>query len=373
MTKAEISEIKKLFTLKNCSITRICGCYVNGDKDIINTWSQNFLAMDEEDLLKYMALFKKCLQGSLNKTMFNIKPGQNKGDKLLRLKQSKLKDDDMLMEFYRHIIDYYEYVGNYLILVIHDAYDVPGKTSDNEELEDASEEVYEYIMACICPVTLTKPGLGYNKEKSIFTHLERDWVINTPEIAILYPAFNDRSEDREAALYSVKSMDSDKKDFATDAFGAVIEWTPGEEKDIYQQILEQTLGRDRSFQDIRNINEMTLQLAEERTAEGNKVGIEDIREVLRAADIKEEKIDKLDNAYIEVAGSLDTEIALNNIVNRRSFTIKTDHGTITMKPEQAHYVESKIIDGEPCIVLQLNQEVINVDGIDVTVGGNIHE
>lgn len=32
MTKQEISEIKKLFTPKNCSITRICGCYVDGEK-----------------------------------------------------------------------------------------------------------------------------------------------------------------------------------------------------------------------------------------------------------------------------------------------------------------------------------------------------
>ena len=32
MTKQEISEIKKLLTQKNCSITRICGCYVDERK-----------------------------------------------------------------------------------------------------------------------------------------------------------------------------------------------------------------------------------------------------------------------------------------------------------------------------------------------------
>ena len=129
MIKAEISEIKKLFKLSNCAITRICGCYVNGDKDIINTWSQNFLAMEEEDLYKYMDLFKKCLGGALNKTLFNINPSPNSCGKLHRLAQSKLKDDDLLKEFYEDIIDSYEYVGNYLILVIHDVYDIPGKAS----------------------------------------------------------------------------------------------------------------------------------------------------------------------------------------------------------------------------------------------------
>ena len=32
MNKKEISEIKKQFTPENCSITRICGCYVDGEK-----------------------------------------------------------------------------------------------------------------------------------------------------------------------------------------------------------------------------------------------------------------------------------------------------------------------------------------------------
>ena len=33
MNKKEISEIKKQFTPENCSITRICGCYVDGEKN----------------------------------------------------------------------------------------------------------------------------------------------------------------------------------------------------------------------------------------------------------------------------------------------------------------------------------------------------
>ena len=33
MNKKEISEIKKQFTPANCAITRICGCYVDGEKN----------------------------------------------------------------------------------------------------------------------------------------------------------------------------------------------------------------------------------------------------------------------------------------------------------------------------------------------------
>lgn len=371
MVKAEISEIKKLFKINTCSVTRICGCYVNGDKDIINTWNQNFLAMDEEDLFKYMDLFKKCLSGALNKTLFNIKPNQRTCEELHQLKRSKLQDEDMLIEFYQRIIDDYEYVGNYLILVIHDVYDIPGKSSDNLDMEDASDEVYEYIMACICPVSLATPALGYSKEKNIFTHVERDWLLKSPEVALLYPAFNDRSEDREAALYSVKSMDSSKKDFAVNTMGAVIEWIPGEEKDIFQNVIEQVLGYDRSIEDISNLNKQVIRLAEETKydPEKEKIGIEDVRKLLQAAGIKADKIGALDRIYIEETGSLDAEISLDNIVNRRAFTVKTGNGTLKMEPERAHNVEIKVIDGVPCLVLQLEDRYIEVNGMDVNVGG----
>ena len=32
MIKQEINELKRLYTPSNCSITRICGCYVDGER-----------------------------------------------------------------------------------------------------------------------------------------------------------------------------------------------------------------------------------------------------------------------------------------------------------------------------------------------------
>lgn len=77
---------------------------------------------------------------------------------LMRLKRSGLKADDMLRDFYQSIIDDLDHAGNFLIVLFHDAYDVMTKTSDNLKL-DESEEVYEYIMCTICPVSLSKPAL----------------------------------------------------------------------------------------------------------------------------------------------------------------------------------------------------------------------
>lgn len=219
MVKQEISEIKKLFTQNNCSITRICGCYVDGEKNKKAQFRQAFLALPEEEMFKYFEILRKTLSGSIGKNLhtleFPLKAEEEGGTQelLLRLRDSKLKDEELLEQFYQNIIDSYEFVGNYLILVIHDAYDVPGRTRDGLEMEDASDEVYEYILVSICPVNLSKPGLSYDAEENSFRNRIRDWVVGAPDTGFLFPAFNDRSTDLHSALYYSKNGEELKEAF----------------------------------------------------------------------------------------------------------------------------------------------------------------
>ena len=50
MNKKEISEIKKQFTPNNCAITRICGCYVDGEKNKKTKLKEAFLSLSEEEI-----------------------------------------------------------------------------------------------------------------------------------------------------------------------------------------------------------------------------------------------------------------------------------------------------------------------------------
>ena len=72
MTKQEISEIKKLLTPRNCSITRICGCYVDGEKNKKALFGQAFLALPEEEMFKYFEILRKALSGTLGKNLLNL-------------------------------------------------------------------------------------------------------------------------------------------------------------------------------------------------------------------------------------------------------------------------------------------------------------
>lgn len=137
MNKKEISEIKKQFTPANCAITRICGCYVDGEKEKVAQFAESFLPLPEEDIFKYFEIFRKTLSGTLGKNLLNMefpleteKEGGTQ-EFLLALRDSGLKDDGMLDQYYDKVIQSFVYGENYLILLIHAAYDVPGKSSDN--------------------------------------------------------------------------------------------------------------------------------------------------------------------------------------------------------------------------------------------------
>ena len=164
MNKKEILEIRKQFTPANCAITRICGCYVDHEKNKKLESKEAFLSLPEEEAFKYFDIFKKTLSGTVGKNMLNLEfpleaemPGGTQ-EFLLKLRDSRLEDDMLLDEFYDKVIATYEYAENYYIILIHAMYDIPGKTSDGLEMFDASDEVYEYLLMSICPVSLSKRG-----------------------------------------------------------------------------------------------------------------------------------------------------------------------------------------------------------------------
>ena len=136
MNKKEVTEIKKLFTKERCCLNRLCGCYVDADKNKVVQFKEAFLSLPEEEIYKYLDIFRKSLSGTLGKNLLNMEfpLEQEMGDgtqkSLLALRDSELKDDVMLDAFYDRMIETYYHPENYLILLVHGSYDIPMKTSD---------------------------------------------------------------------------------------------------------------------------------------------------------------------------------------------------------------------------------------------------
>ena len=374
MIKQEINELKRLYTPSNCSITRICGCYVDGEKNKKTEFREAFLSLPEEEIFKYFELLRKTLSGTPGKNLldleFPLSSEQEGGTQefLLRLRGSKLKDDALLDEFYDKIVGSYEYVGNYLILLIHDAYDVPGKTTDNLTMEDASDNVFEYLLCCICPVNLSKPGLSYDAAANEFHNRIRDWVVEMPEVGFLFPAFNDRSSDLHSTLYYTKNPEEPHSELVDQILGASLPLTAGSQKETFQALIEETLGQEAEYEVVKNIHENLTEMIEEHKEIPEPLMLDkhQVRDLFEKSGVVEEKLTAFEQPYDAAAGE-NTSLMVNNVANTRTFEVKTPDVVIRVNPERADLVNTLLIEGKRCLVIEINDHV-EVNGVTVRTG-----
>ncbi len=374
MIKQEVNELKRLYTPSNCSITRICGCYVDGEKNKKTQFKEAFLSLPEEEIFKYFELLRKTLSGTLGKNLldleFPLASEQEGGTQefLLRLRESKLKDDTLLDEFYDKVVASYEYVGNYLILLIHDAYDVPGKTTDGLTMEDASDSVFEYLLCCICPVNLSKPGLSYDALANEFHNRVRDWVVEMPEVGFLFPAFNDRSSDLHSTLYYTKNPEEPHSELVDQILGATLPLTAGSQKETFQALIEETLGQDAEYEIVKSIHENLTEMIEEHKEIPEPLMLDkhQVKNLFEKSGVVEEKLTDFDKLYDAAAGE-DTSLMVNNVANTRTFEVKTPDVVVRVNPERADLVNTLFIEGKRCLVIEINDHV-EVNGVTVRTG-----
>lgn len=379
MIKQEINELKRLYTPSNCSITRICGCYVDGEKNKKTEFKEAFLSLPEEEIFKYFELLRKTLSGSLGKNLLNLDfplaSEQEGGTQaaLLALRDSKLKDDALIEEFYDRVINTYEYVGNYLILLIHDAYDVPGKTTDGLTMDDASDTVFEYIMCCICPVNLSKPGLSYDNINNEFHNRIRDWVVEMPETGFLFPSFNDRATDIHSTLFYSKNPEKAHSEFVENILGCTMPLSAGTQKEAFQALIEETLGDEVEYEVVKNIHENLTEMIEEHKEIPEPLTLDknQVKSLFEKSGIKEEKLTDFDKLYDAAAGE-DTSLFVNNVANVRTFEVKTPDVVVKVNPERADLVNTLQIDGKRCLVIEINDHV-EVNGITIHQGVSLED
>lgn len=376
MIKQEINELKRLYTPSNCSITRICGCYVDGEKNKKTQFKEAFLSLPEEEIFKYFELLRKTLSGTVGKNMLNLEfplSSEEEGgtqEFLLRLRNSKLKDDALLDEFYDRVIGSYEYVGNYLILLIHDAYDVPGKTLDGLTMDDASDTVFEYILCCICPVNLSKPGLSYNAEINEFHNRVRDWIVEMPETGFLFPSFNDRCTDIHSTLYYSKNPEEAHSEFVDGILGAVLPLSAGSQKETFQALIEETLGEEAEYEIVKKIHENLTEMIEEHKEipEPLMLDKQQVKNLFEKSGVQEEKLNDFDKLYDTAAGE-HTSLMVNNVANTRTFEVKTPDVVVKVNPDRADLVNTMTLEGKRCLVIEINDHV-EVNGIAIKTSGD---
>ena len=428
MNKKEVLELKRRFKKEAATFTRVCGCYVDGNHDKICKFGNTFLNLEEDEFYKYLEIANKSLSGTLGNNLlelhFPIEEEEVGGRQqiLMALRASKLEDDNLLDAFYDLVIDTYDHAGNYLIVLFHDAYDVMTRTSDNNNL-DESEEVYEYLICAICPVDLSKPGLGFLEEEHRIGPRVRDWVVGAVDTAFLFPAFNDRSTDIHSTLFYTKNTKEPHSEFMANGLGCGIERTATEQKMAFHSIVRNVLGaEDEHTNDVlldlqQNLSDMIDEYAETHDDDEDVFLLDKdvVTKLLADSDISEEKAAKIEKSVDEAFGEkppaaenvIDSKALVQNELRVEKMALEDQVGTLTVqltekdealaertsqliekqeeidnyiaetktydvvlrvKPEKAAQIKSQVINGQKCLVIPMGEdEHATINGVNTTV------
>lgn len=428
MNKKEVLELKRRFKKEAATFTRVCGCYVDGNHNKVCKFGNTFLNLEEDEFYKYLEIANKALSGTIGNNLLELKfpiEEEEVGGRqhiLMALRASKLEDENLLDTFYDLVIDTYDHAGNYLIVLFHDAYDVMSRTSDNNNL-DESEEVYEYLICAICPVDLSKPGLGFLEEEHRIGPRVRDWVVGAVDTAFLFPAFNDRSTDIHSTLFYTKNTKEPHSEFMANGLGCGIERTATEQKMAFHSIVRNVLGaEDEHTDDVlldlqQNLSDMIDEYAETHDDDEDVFLLdkEVVTKLLADSDISEEKAAKIEKSVDEAFGEktpaaenvIDSKALVQNELRVEKMALEDQVGTLTVqlnekdealaertsqliekqeeidnyiaetktydvvlrvKPEKASQIKSQVINGQKCLVIPMDEdEHATINGVNTTV------
>ena len=372
MTRKELNEIKSQYTLEDCGILRLCGCYVDGERNKITQFNENFLNLPEEEKHKYFDIFKKTLSGTPGKNLvdmkFNVDAYADEGARtfLMNLRDSGLKDDRLLDEFYDRIINNYSYVGNYLILLINQVYDIPAVTTDNIEMDDASDEVYSYILCSICHVNLSKPGLGYDEEDNNFHDKKQNHMVDVPDVGFLFPAFNKRSADEDMTLFYTKDVSEFEDGLIDCLLDCAVPLPAKQQKETFTSLVNEALGEEADLEIVKNIHENLEQIIEEKKQESPAPVMLDkteMKDLLEKSGVKEERLENFEE-HFEMAAGDHGKLVASNVSSGKKFEVKTPDVVIKINSDKTDIVSTQVIDGRQCLVIQIDER-LEVNGISV--------
>ena len=375
MNEKEVAEIRRRFRADKGNITHVRGCYVNEKGEIVSQFDQSLTLMPQEESEKVLTVLKKTLSGSVGKNLVDVNFSTRQvidspeHGLLMALRQSKLKEDEIVQSFYEKVIACLHIEGTYLILLACDTYDVPCRAKDGEKIEEASDEVFSYVLCSICPVKTSKPALCYSVVQNAFCSPQPEWLVAPPQLGFLFPAFDDRSANIYGALYYTRDTAKGYTEFTDAVFGCPMPKPAKEQQDSFQNLLGETLEQACSLEAVQSVHEGLCAMIEEHKArkvpEPLRVSRQEISGLLQSGGVATERIEAFEKGYREVFGPEET-ICPQNLMNQKQFEVRTPDVTIRINPQRSDLVQTRIIGGARYILIRA-EEGVEVNGVAIHI------
>ena len=372
MNQKEVSEIRRRWRLEKNAVSRIYGCFVNPNREIVTELDESLGRMPQEEGELYLGLLKKTLSGALGKNLIDIvfstrQVMDSEEHRLLSgLRSSRLEDRELRQTFYRRVIDSLDMGGSsYLLLLACDAYDVPRRGANGEAGDGASQEVFTYLLSCVCPLKLGKPELNYYPGDNEF-HCAVSQTVSPPELGFLFPAFDDRRANIYNALFYSRRADELHQELIDGVFHTQPPMSAAEQKETFESALAEALEDAFNVEVVQAVHEQLtdrlIQHKESRDPEPLSLTAGDVGRILQDCGVAREQVESFQSRWDEGFG---TGAALNpaNLIAGR-FEVKAGPAAVSVPPESSYLVETRVIDGKKYILIPAGEDV-EVNGLAV--------
>ncbi len=377
MNRSNIQELKKTITIKENdipSIDTVCTCFVNGNKQKLISNTEKYMDLDEEEQFKYIEILKNALTGTVGKKLINLEYTSDSSSvaaesRMTNIYKNMFADDSIRDDMFDHIIENYYFDENYLIVIGHGIYDAPVKASDGAKLEDETN-TYEFMVAAICPVHSTKAGLTLDSRSGRMVSSQQIQIVQSPINGFLYPAFNDRETDLHGMLFFTKKPEEDHSELMEALIGVKAPTSSVKQQTIFEKIVAEVTDEKADLEIIKSIQENLSDMVEEAnsTSEDKTLTKADIKKVLIDSGVNEEKLTDFEHIYERAGGESDTDFKAQNLTTLDKFKIKTPDIEIKIKPDKRRLIRQDKVNGKRCIIVELEDGNIELNGIQVGQG-----
>ena len=377
MNQKEVSELRRRFRPDKSAISRVYGCYVNGSREIISCLDASLGTMPQEEAEQYLGLLKKALSGTLGRNLVDIvfstrQVADSEEHRLLTaLRDCRLEDAGLRQALYEKLIAALDLEGsNYLILLAHDAYDVPRRARDDRV--DGSDDVFSYFVCCVCPVKDGRAELGYFSGDNEFHTCLPCQVVSPPELGFLFPAFDDRAANLYNALFYARKPDQLHQEVIDGVFHTEPPMSAAEQREAFESALSEGLGEACGLEVVQAVHEglrqRILAHKEERNPEPLAIAPAEVGAILADCGVGEDKV----SAFLARCGERfgpGAALSPANLIDSGRFEVKTAAATLSIDPEQSYLVERRTLDGRNYLLIPVEGEV-EVNGFGVPAAGS---
>lgn len=375
MNKKEVSEIKKNFTDKSgfFVMNRVLTGFIDAEKNLLCHKVEPCATLTTECREVYDMSLIKVLSTSVGKKFVEYEfPDEaykeNHSQKLLySLLDTELRNDEVCVNFLETIADKLLYTGPYTVITAYCTYTVRHKDK-NDEFNEYDDEMYNYLITAICPANTGTDGFVFDREdKEILKKLNNELIIDkVPTDGFLFPTFDNRSSDINHVMVYSKTTKSPNISLVEDVLECEFVMSPDVEKANFQSILKAVAGDDLDYTLINTVNEKIKDIVvdNKNNTEATILEPKMLKEILQDVGLSDNKVDTVDAIYKHTCG--DSTITASNVIDYKN-TVQTPGIKIDIKAECSEKLRTSVVDGRRCILIDLDDPTIEINGLPVNL------